>query len=186
MNYLITCLLLLLNIGCISDNHKTEATAALAMNERTERMEESTTSSQIEFYQLEFAVEKDKENNYILTVTLDLDEEVCFYSSIHPQDQFLGRFDISFEDKNNFIDAPGIKETQLMADASEPAPFIIGDANIFREDTNFTYQLSLNTQKDFSVMGTISIIIDPYKVYRKTPFTVSYRDGKLVVKEGGC
>lgn len=183
MNRFTPLFLLLLSIGCVTDNNQNSKTNEIAMNNTPVVMVENNTTK--EPYDIKFQIETTENNEYYLTVTMELHNGSHFISP-HAKRDFTGKFNISMEDNDKVILDPDILETPRSVEEHDPHPFVNGVVNWVRVSTIYKQKINIKSLEDFDAIGEVVFTIEPRCTLEQVRFIFKYRSGKIRVEKLMC
>ena len=180
MNKLITSLLLLLSIACATDNQQTQKAPKIALNETPGLFIGPKYTE--ELYDLEFHIDKLKNNEFQLSIAIKL-YNGGHYISPHAKRDFSGKFYMDLGSYTNLDFNGVIIENPRSVEITDPHPFTNGTVNWVHVNTTYKQALEIKSQEDFEVFGRVIFTIEPRCTLENIPFVISYKDGKMTVKK---
>lgn len=127
-------------------------------------------------------VDKQKNNEYMLSVQMNLKKNAYFISPNAKRD-FLGKFTIILTEPEKISTYGAISEFPLSNEEFDKSE---GRVNFVRQNSNYNQTLKVLSNENFEVYGYIQFTIEPRCTMEKIPFILSYVDGKLSMKMDGC
>ena len=149
-------------------------------------IESSKTNEMIykkdDLYDLKIKIET-KNNKHSLVFSMELKND-SYFMSPNAKGNFTGKFyyDLGTYDKIGFnkgvIETPiSIKEIDVYSNES---------VNWVRKNTTYEQGLNLKSKEDFEIYGRVKFTIEPRCTLEIIPFMISYKSGKLTIKEAKC
>lgn len=127
-------------------------------------------------------VDKRQNDEYVLSIQMNLKQEAYFVSPISKRD-FSGKFTLVLSDADKISTAGTIIETPLSKEEVHKGEGLV---NFVRRNTHYKQTLKVLSNENFEVIGHIQFTIEPRCTMEKIPFTLSYENGKLSLKMDGC
>ena len=138
-----------------------------------------------DLYDLKITIEKTKKETYNLIVLVNLKKE-SYYVSPNTKRDFKGKFKMNLGSYKDLSFAGKILETPLSKEIIDTHPFINGSVNWVRVKTTYKQALNLKNKNDFEVFGKIKFIIEPQCSLEEIPFTIQYKNGKMIFIDSKC
>ena len=189
MKRLTSSILLILVMGCISNNQETLDT--IASNEMNAQKDEGIENDDMykrfttELYELRFEINKLENGVYDLILDMEL-KNGSYYVSPNSKGNFTGIFSIIIDENDKFEKTAKLIETPLSVEEYDSHPFVRGYINWVKENTNYRQRIKRKSDEDFEVSGIIQFTIEPKCTLEKIPFFIKYKDGKLKVEIARC
>ncbi len=192
MKNAIICFCLIFTISCKKQNVKPVNLIA-ANNVATQYTNTQTSlnyfdskkSKNSEPYKLKLASKKIKNNEYDVSILMELFNDAHFISP-NAKREFKGKFKVVFEDTDKFNLLGKLIETPLSVEEHDPHPFTNGTVNWVRKNTTYRQKIKLNSTKDFETKGYIQFTIEPKCTLEKIPFIIKHSNGKMRVELFMC
>jgi hypothetical protein len=180
----------ILLIGCSVDQsnqiatHNAENNGQVLLNPYGEKSISANRNA--EQYRINMAIEKEKNDTYILDITMILGTG-SYYISPNSEGTYSGKFKINLDSNSHIvmsdkiIEHPESKE-QLNPWHGEPVNYV-------KTNTGYRQKIILNSKaKDFEVSGTVSFTIEPRCTFQENEFTIYSKSGKisLIQNMNGC
>ena len=146
---------------------------------------DSKKSKNSEPYKLKLASKKIKNNEYDVSILMELFNDAHFISP-NAKREFKGKFKVVFEDTDKFNLLGKLIETPLSVEEHDPHPFTNGTVNWVRKNTTYRQKIKLNSTKDFETKGYIQFTIEPKCTLEKIPFIIKHSNGKMRVELFMC
>ena len=190
-NAIISCCLIF-TMSCKKQNIK--AVNLTAVNNVTTQYTTTQTSlnyfdsqkrKNLEPYKLKLSSKKLQNNEYDLSISMELFNAAHFISPNAKRD-FKGKFKVVFNATDKFNLLGKLIETPLSVEEYDEHPFTNGTVNWVRENTTYRQKIKLNSTKDFQVKGYIQFTIEPRCTLEKTPFIIKQINGKMKIELLGC
>ncbi len=129
-------------------------------------------------YYITFDFEYVEVDVYALNVTI-IPDEGSYILSHFSSDNFSGKFTLVADDKNitplgDLIEIPPAGEIF--------EPFEQRDTKALVERTICAQHFKINTKEDFQFDGHVQFTIEPKCTFEKIPFTISQKDGIIMIK----
>ncbi len=181
MNLLVTnTLLLFLSIGWFSDNQQFNNLNKI----EDPKTDEALTISD-DLYDLQIKIETTEYNTHNLVFDIKLHKGSQFISPYAKRD-FKGKFFMDLGSYNDIGFQGEIIETPRSVEEFDSHPFVFGTVNWVRVNTIYKQPLKLKAQGDVEVFGRIKFTIEPRCTLEQIPFSISYKSGKMQIKEAKC
>lgn len=135
-----------------------------------------------ELYTSIIRVDKQSDDEYVLSVQMNLRKDAYFVSPNAKRD-FSGKFTIVLTEPEKLIAKGTISELPLSKEENDKREGLV---NFVRKNTNYKQTLKVLSKENFEVYGYIQFTIEPRCSLEKIPFILSYVDGKLSLKMDGC
>lgn len=181
MNKLITLAILLLSISCGLSQEQTETIKDTSKLDKINKNEGLTIYDKE--YTLRFKIENTKNQKPSLIIAIEL-HNGSHYISPFEQKEFSGKFYMDLGSYKNLSFDENILETPRAIaryDGFENAPVIW-----VKENTTYTQPLNIKAKGDFEVFGRVRFTIEPRCTLEEIPFAISYKDGKMTLKNPKC
>jgi len=127
-------------------------------------------------------VDKKQNNEYVLSVQMNLKKDAYFVSPNAKRD-FSGKFTLVLANPDKIATKGTITETPLSKEELDKGEGLV---NWVRKNTNYKQTLKVLSNEKFEVSGHIQFTIEPRCTMEKVPFILSYENGKLTLKMDGC
>ena len=189
MKRIFASILLVVAISCKPDKPLSQVASATESTPEKEIamvmhiIENSPSSS--EPYELKVQMNKLENDVYDFMVSMKLNGGSHFVSPNAKRD-FKGKFTIIIDDTNNLIPISDLIETPLSVAEIDPHPFVNGEVNWVRVNTDYKLQLQRNVETDFIVTGLIQFTIEPRCTLEKIPIIIKYEAGEMTVMIDNC
>ena len=166
-----------LNKPTIALANSTEVTAPLA------RM--TTVSTELvatkEPYEIKMKMNTLENDTFAFEIDMILHNGAHFVSP-NATGNFTGKFTLHLDDNDYLTPVSELIETPRSVEEFDPHPFVNGNVNWVREDTNYTLKLKSATKEYFSVKGFIQFTIEPRCTLEKIPIIIKNVKGELRVE----
>jgi len=172
-------LLFLLFFSCAKDNQQSNLTDKMAINEKTKSTNQLNITD--ELYDLQFDIETTDNNIHFLVISIQLNYGSHFVSPNEKRD-FSGKFNVDLGSYNDISFNGKLLETPPSVEEYDPHPFVDGLVNWVRTNTTYKQQLNILSEDDFEVFGRVRFTIEPRCTLEEIPFSISYQDGKIILK----
>ncbi|CAL2091804.1 hypothetical protein [Tenacibaculum sp. 190524A05c] len=136
-------------------------------------------------YSVLFSLEKNSSDTYTIVTDVFLSQGAHFISPSSKED-FKGKFRIIIPENDNITVDKNLIETPKSHEEFDPHPFVAGFVNWVRVNTTYKQKMTLKTNKDFTVSGTVEFVVEPNCTLEKVPFTIKQEKGWLVMYDDGC
>lgn len=183
MNKLITSFLLLLSLGCAKESRQSIKVDLIAKNDTSNLFVGPLNID--EPYDIKFQIEKTKNNDYNLVVSINLHNGAHFISP-HAKRDFKGKFFMDLRSYEHLSFKGNIFENPRSVEELDPHPFVNGSVNWVRVNTTYKQPLNLLSKDDFEVFGRVLFTIEPRCSLEVIPFAISYKDGVMKFFEPKC
>ncbi len=127
-------------------------------------------------------VDKQQNNEYVLSVQMNLKKDAYFVSPNAKKD-FSGKFTIVLSNPEKIVRKGKINESPRSKEELAKGEGLV---NFVRNNTSYQQTLKVLSNENFEIMGHIQFTIEPRCTMEKVPFILSYQDGKLSLKMDGC
>lgn len=189
MKNLILSFCLLFLLSCKMDFPKTEAT----IENNSSQITKSEPSEQVAYgpnlpanpYELKLDAYKISNGIYDLEIKMLLYNNAYFVSP-NAKRNFSGKFTFVLDDNDSFSLKDNLIETPLSKEEYDSHPFVDGNVNWVRVNTNYKQKLEINTTEDFEVSGYIQFTIEPRCTLEKIPVFIKYEKGNLKFEINHC
>jgi len=183
MNKLIPIFVLLLCIGCATDNRQANMTYEIAKMEKP--IENHGFTINDEAYTLHFDIENTGNQKPALVIAIELHNDSHFISPYAKRD-FKGKFNFDLGSYTHLDFEGDIIETPRSIEEFDPHPFTNGLVNWVRVNTTYKQPLEIKSEEDFKVFGRVRFTIEPRCTLEEIPFAISYTDGVMKVYSPKC
>jgi len=180
MNKLTTIAFVLLSIT-IGTSQQTVKSFANIATVKLETFTEFTINDSE--YTLHFELEETKDKEQFLVISMELHNNSEFISPFEYK-EFSGKFNLSLGTTNNIDFKGDIIETPQAVDVYDK--FGTQFVKWVKVNTIYRQQLKIKTQEDFKVIGRLQFTIEPRCTLEQIPFSISYKDGKMMFVETKC
>lgn len=127
-------------------------------------------------------VDKQHDDDYVLSVQMNLKKDAHFVSSNAKRD-FSGKFTIVLNEPGKIQTIGTLIENPLSIEELDQREGLV---NWVRKNTHYRQKLRVLSGGNFEVKGHIQFTIEPRCTLEKVPFILSYVDGKLILRIDGC
>lgn len=136
-------------------------------------------------YDFKIEIETTEDNNYNLVFSIILKNN-SYYISPFEKKAFTGKFfyDLGAYDKVSFNGE--IIETPRSVREIDPLLLADGGVKWVRTNTIYKQPLNILSKDDFEVYGRVKFTIEPRCTLEIIPYLISYKNGKMVIKEAKC
>ncbi|MFK5982520.1 MAG: hypothetical protein QM499_06375 [Flavobacteriaceae bacterium] len=134
-------------------------------------------------YTLHFELEETKSQEQFLVISIELHNNSEFISPFEDK-EFSGKFFLNLGTTNDIEFKGNIIEIPQAIDSYDK----FGNQFVKWVKVNTTYRQRLNikTKEDFEVFGRLQFTIEPRCTLEQFPFSISYKNGKMVFVENKC
>lgn len=192
MKNVIICYCLIFTISCKKQNIKD--TNLTAVNNIASQYTTTQTSlnyfdskkrKNTEPYKLKLASKKLQNNEYDLSISMELFNNAHFISP-NAKRKFKGKFKVVFNTTDKFSLLDKLIETPLSVEEYDEHPFTNGTVNWVRKNTSYRQKIKLNSTKNFQVKGYIQFTIEPRCTLEKIPFIIKHENSEMRIELFGC
>jgi len=180
MNKLTTIAFVLLSITIGTSQQSVKPYANIATVQPETYTEFTINDSE---YTLHFELEETKDKEHFLIISVELHNNSEFISPYEDK-EFKGKFFLNLGTTNNLDFKENIIETPQAVDSYDK----FGPQNVkwVKVNTIYRQKLNIKTQEDFKVFGRLQFTIEPRCTLEQIPFSISYKDGKMVFVDPKC
>ncbi|WNW02976.1 hypothetical protein RRF68_06145 [Tenacibaculum sp. HL-MS23] len=136
-------------------------------------------------YKLKLASKKLQNNEYDLSISMELFDNAHFISP-NAKREFKGKFKVVFNTTDKFSLLGKLIEKPLSVEEYDEHPFTNGTVNWVRKNTTYRQKIKLNSTKNFQIKGYIQFTIEPRCTLEKISFIIKQVNGKMSVELFGC
>ncbi|MCT4699017.1 hypothetical protein [Tenacibaculum haliotis] len=192
MKNVIICYCLIFTISCKKQNIKD--TNLTAVNNIASQYTTTQTSlnyfdslkrKNTEPYKLKLASKKLQNNEYDLSISMELFNNAHFISP-NAKRKFKGKFKVVFDTTDKFSLLDKLIEIPLSTEEYDEHPFVNGTVNWVRENTVYHQKIKRTNNESFQVKGYIQFTIEPKCTLEKIPFIIKYENSKMRIELFGC
>lgn len=136
-------------------------------------------------YSLKINLEKQQNDIYSLSISMELDNGAYFVSPNAKRD-FKGKFTVYINETTYFNKIGKLIEIPLSEEEYDKHPFVNGTVNWVRENTVYHQKIRRTNTKAFQVKGYIQFTIEPQCTLEKIPFILKQENGKMAIDLINC
>lgn len=131
-------------------------------------------------FSVKINVEKLRADQYNLSINMFLDDG-AYYASPHSNNNFSGLFNIEIAENEHLTVGDTLIEAPFPVESEDQ--FSDEKVRWVKEETNYRQMLTINSDKDFTVSGVLSTVIEPICNRYEIAFELSWEAGNLFVTQ---
>ncbi|MCF8258801.1 MAG: hypothetical protein K9J06_14700 [Flavobacteriales bacterium] len=130
-------------------------------------------------YTLTLRTEESAQGGYRLVTHVALDSGSWFVSPYSAQG-YQGYFNVSLKENDSlhlgtFIEMP--------RSVPQRDKWQGGMSNFVEQNTSYSYDMTVNSEEDFKILGMVRFVIEPKCTLEEIPFSISHQSGELMVQK---
>lgn len=176
-------LVLFISIACTNNIQEPKITTTIAKIQLPNTADSLVRKDDL--YDFKIEIKTTEDNNYNLVFSIELKKN-SYYISPLEEKAFTGKFfyDLATSDKVSFNGE--VIETPRSVGEVDPILFADGGVNRVRVNTIYKQPLNILSKDDFEIYSRVKFTIEPRCTLEIIPYLISYKNGKMIIKEAKC